>query len=243
MTRHKLASAALRRLAKIDAAIDATTQPAGERPDYARAEAERVEHLVLGRDRPPAQSLGRGRAKRKIKVDLTPEVERVVAQREAYGHRAGTPETHERAAATRQGALARLHKSGAIDAMQLASAEQIAVIAERIGAGLSLRTMSMETRVDRTPMFDTRIRESLGAVRAEMAYSRWRGALGVFCAPVLEMIVEDRGVTIVAKRYGFHVRRGRTMLIDALDMWGRMFAEACRMVDDRDLAIAHARLN
>lgn len=198
---------------------------------------------MLGRDRPPAQSIGRGRAKRKIKFDLTPEVEQVVAQREAYGHRAGTPETYVKAAATRQGALARLYKKGSIDGHQLASAEQIAVIAERLGAGVSLRTMSMETRVDRTPMFDTRIRESLGAVRAEMAYTRWRGALGVFCAPALEMIVEDRGVTIVAKRYGIHVRRARALLIDALDMWARMFAEACRMVDDRDLAIAHAGLN
>lgn len=220
-----------------------TRQTEADRPDYARAEAERVEHLVLGRDRPPARSIGRGRAKRKLKADLTPEVERVVALRETYGHRAGTPETHAKAAATRQGALARLHRSGAIDAMQLAAAEQIAVIAGRMGAGVSLRTMSMETRVDRTPMFDTRIRESLGAVRAEMAYTRWRGALGVYCAPLLEMIVDDRGVTLVAKRYGIHVRRARALLSDALDLWARMFAEACRMVDDRDLAIAHAQLN
>lgn len=210
---------------------------------YTRAEAERIEHLVLGRDRPTARSVGRGKAKRKVKVELTPEIERVVAMREAWGHKAGTPETHAHAAATRQGALARLAKSGTIDAQQLASAEEIAAIAHRIRAGVAMRTMSMETRVDRTPMFDVRIHESLNAVRAEMAFTRWRAGLGHDRQAVLDMIVDDVGVTHVASRYRVHARRARRMLIDALDRWPPLMIAACRAVDDRDLTFAHAQLN
>ncbi len=211
--------------------------------DPARAERERVEHLVLGRPRPRPRTIGRGRSKREVPHRLTPEVEREVARREEFGHRQGTPQTLEHAARKRQGALARLHQSGAIDADQLAAAQQIAWIAERIGGAVALRTMSLETRVDRTTMFDAKIREGLGAVQMEMAYTRWRGSLGIYLAPMLEMIVEDRGVTIVAARHRLGVKRATRILVDALDQWNRMLFDARRMVDRASLDAAHARLN
>ncbi|MCP3729277.1 hypothetical protein M9978_02450 [Sphingomonas sp. MG17] len=218
----------------------------GEGPaehDAQRRERERIEHLVLERPRPPARSVGRGKSKRRIPHELTPEIERVVAMREAQRGRQGTPETLHKAERTRQGGIERLYQKGTIDAVQKASAEQIAAIAERIRAGASVRTMSLETRIDRTPMFDARIRESLAMVQAEMAYSRWRASLGVFTSPLLEMIVEDRGVVIVAKRYRLGVARARRLLIEALDQWLRTLADAQRSVDRRDLDEAHARLN
>jgi hypothetical protein len=46
----------------------------------------------------------------------------------------GTPETHEQASRRNQGALASLYKNGSIDAEQLASAVEIALVAERIAA-------------------------------------------------------------------------------------------------------------
>lgn len=68
-----------------------------------------------------------------------------------WGHKNdGTPETHEHASRRNQGALVRLYQTGAIDADQLASAVEIATVAERIGADVAVRTASLETRVDVT---------------------------------------------------------------------------------------------
>ncbi|MBX3595222.1 hypothetical protein [Sphingomonas sp.] len=126
--------------------------------------------------------------------------------------------------------------------MRPAPAEQIAAIAERIRADASVRTMSLETRVDRKPMFDARIRESLALVHAEIAYGRWRASLGVFTAPVLERS-SMTGVSIVAKRYRLGVNRARRLLIDALDSWLSMLRDAQRSVGRVGLDEAHARLN
>jgi hypothetical protein len=84
----------------------------------------------------------------------------------------GTPETHEHASRRNQGALARLYQSGAIDAEQLAAAVEIALVHERIGSDVAVKTASLETRVDVTRIGDGGFYERLGQVRREMAYTR-----------------------------------------------------------------------
>jgi len=207
--------------------------------DFARAESERFKHLVLGHDRPPARSAGRGRSKRKIPVELSDGVEREVASRERWSHKQGTPQTLEHASRTQQGALARLHLSGAIDAEQLASAAMIASVAERIAGDVTVRTASLDSRVDTTRMGDG-FWEALGAVRLEVAYTRWRAQLRGSAAVVLDMIVEDIGLTIAAKRHRIHNRRARQLLIDALDAWPKYLGEARKEVDPATIAAAHA---
>lgn len=204
-----------------------------------RAEQERIEHLVLGRARPPARSAGRGRAKRKVRVVLSTGVEEAVQLRERWSHKQGTPETLEHASRRQQGAMARLYQSGAIDAEQLGAAAEIAAIAERIGADVAVSTASLEARVDVTRMGNGAFFEALGRVRREIAYTRWRAALPR-PAPVLDMIARDESMTIVATRYRMHNRRARKLLLDALDAWPRCYAEACKEVDAAALAAAQA---
>jgi hypothetical protein len=155
----------------------------------------------------------------------------------------GTPETHERASRRNQGALASLYKSGSIDGEQLASAEEIARIAERIGADVAVRTASLETRVDLGPRhYDALHDERIQQVRREMAYSEWRQLLPQ-PAPVLDMLVgEAIGFTVVAERYRMHNRKAKRLLIEALDLWPEILGRVCKMVDQRDLDRAHARL-
>jgi hypothetical protein len=86
----------------------------------------------------------------------------------------GTPETHEQASRRNQGALVRLYQTGAIDAEQLASAVEIALVHERIGRDVAVRTASLETRVDVTRIGDGGFFERLGQVRREYAYTEWR---------------------------------------------------------------------
>ncbi|HEX8585043.1 MAG TPA: hypothetical protein VF680_11600 [Allosphingosinicella sp.] len=153
----------------------------------------------------------------------------------------GTAETHEHAARRQQGALARLYLSGGIDAEQLAAAAEIAAVAERIGGDVAVKTASLETRVDTTRMGDGTFFERLGQVRREVAYTRWRAAVGAGIAPVLDMIVGDaEGFTVVARRYRMGNRRAKALLIAALDLWPRILGGVVREVDEATLAAAQA---
>lgn len=167
-----------------------------------------------------------------------------------FGHkRNGTVETHAAAATMRQGALARLHRSGAISNDQLGWALEIQAEHERIDAAVGFCGASLETRVDISRNCDAAFFETLGAVRRAMAYTRWRNSLSMLCSPcltgaqhVLEMVVADLGVTWGARRLRMSVRRARKVLIDALDMWPSILRDVSNGVDEQDLLLAHRRI-
>ncbi len=155
--------------------------------------------------------------------------------------REGTPETHAQASRTVQGALARLYMSGAIDADQLASAEQILRVHAQIVRDVVVATTSLETRIDAGRGGDGIFYEALGRVRAEIAYSAWRASLtkpGV----VLAMITEDVAVTAAAQRFAMRTATAKQLLVDALDRWPGAMDDARRSVDAADLAAAQAGL-
>lgn len=217
-------------------------------------EVQRFEHLVLGRPRPEATPSNlvkpKGMPNREWKVErkrliaagaeLAPGIEQAVQLRERWSHRAGTPETHEHASRTQQGALARLHLSGAISADQLAWSVEIAEAAAMILAGIGTKTASLETRVDVTRMGDGIFHEALGRVWSEMAYSRWRARAQGPIDALIDIIVRDIGVTIAARRHRMSVRRMRKLLTDALDLWPQIFVQVRKEVDPATLAAAHA---
>lgn len=177
--------------------------------------------------------------------DKAAELRRLrLQQREAEerwaGRGEGTPATHARAAGLRQGALARLYHSGAITAEQLGSGLEIAAAAERIGADVRVRTISLETRIDGGRR-DGTFWEALADVRREMAYTRWRAELAA-PAIVLDMIVHDMAVTAAAALHRVHVRRARRLLGEALDLWPAIIGECVRSVDAEDLEAAHRKV-
>lgn len=183
----------------------------------------------------------RAAAERQLRLERRDLIERCPATS------AATPETREHARRKRQGALARLYASGTISIEQLGSALEIAAVAERIGADVTVRTVSLETRVDQSMRGDGGFFEALGQVRREVAYGHWRRSLpellqGAPVAAVLELIVEDVGVTIVARRYRMHVRRVRKILSDALDAWPGHLWSAVREVDEATLLAAQSGL-
>jgi hypothetical protein len=158
---------------------------------------------------------------------------------------AGTPETRFHASRTRQGSLARMFVAGDLSADELAWAVEIAGVAERIGGEVRLRTMSVETRVDTSRTHDAFF-ESLGAVRREVAYGRWRASLDRLGmsgkAVVLEMIVEDAGLSVAAKRWGMRNARAKQLLGHALGLWPAFISAAVREIDAADVVAAHAGL-
>ena len=163
------------------------------------------------------------------------------AQRD-YGHKVhGTVETHQKAAAVHQGTLARMFAAGHLSIDQLASSQSIRSVAERIGRDVAIGTCSLETRVDCGRTIGGQFFEKLGAVRAEIAYGRWRRALRK-PAPVLAMIVDDVAVETAATLFRMRRTTARALLVDALDAWPDYVGEACREVEEADLLAMQAGL-
>jgi hypothetical protein len=164
--------------------------------------------------------------------------------REDWKHKNdGTPETHEHASKTRQGALARLFESGAINADQLAWANEIAMVAETLQRDVAPRIVEYEPRIDHETRGPTVLIEGVMRVRREMAYKEWCRLLPNPKPLVLSMVTgEAIGYTVAARRYHVHQRNARRELIKALDRWPELMDWACSRVDREDLVIAHARL-
>lgn len=181
--------------------------------------------LGLPRPKPPTT---KRRSKRKgppAPPTLAPGIEGRVALRERWSHkREGTPETHEQAAAeaARPGALARLHATGAIDAHQLAAAQEILLAHQRTVADVAVRTASWEKRFSAGRRGDLAAIEGIGAALLDRAYTRWRAAIAPHAAVLLAIVVDDVGVTIAARRWRLSNRRATALLVAALDRWRRV---------------------
>jgi hypothetical protein len=187
----------------------------------AERERQRFDHLVLGRARPKPVRSRKTRRSASATVELGAGIEERVQLRERWSHKAqGTPETHEHADIARQrpGSLARLYATGAIDADQLAAADEIAAAYRAITAGVAIKTASLEARIDGSGHGRAEA-QALGAVYADFAYDWWRSAIGSAAEALLAIIVHDVGLTIVARRYGFSMPRARRLLAEALDLW------------------------
>lgn len=196
-----------------------TTRP----PDAVEREQQRFTHLVLGQPR-PKHKISAKRKKTKVAnaVQLVAGVEERVQLRERWSHKQGTPETLEHVAieAKRDGALLRLHATGAIDAHQLAAAEQIATAHRAITADVAVRTAKLEPRGSGGGP-DAASAERISAVIRDRAYSDWRAGVAPHGAMLLAIVVDDIGLTIAARRWRMSNRRTRSILIAALDAWRR----------------------
>ncbi|MEM6907190.1 MAG: hypothetical protein AAF494_00805 [Pseudomonadota bacterium] len=159
-----------------------------------------------------------------------------------YGHRrGGTPETLEKASRVQQGSLARLFMGGHISVDQLAWSAEIRAIAERIGRDVGIGTVSLETRVDCGNSGRARLVESLGRVRAEVAYTHWRAQLEQ-PRPVLALIVDDVSVRAVGRTYRMRDESARGLLREALDAWPDHCTDARDRITQDDLTEMEAVL-
>jgi hypothetical protein len=206
--------------------------------DYAAARLASLPPRAVKEISKPLPPLKKGKRGKKPKRPPT------LAEKWSHKHE-GTPQTHEHAERQRhnQGALARLHASGAIDDDQLAYAEEIAMVAEMIESDVAVRTASLETRVDISKRNDGAINQGINRVRLEMAYTRWRDQLPSPKRAVLDMIVGDAiGYTVAAVRYRMHNRKAKRRLIEALDRWPECRAWARMQINAAELAAMQAGL-
>lgn len=200
-------------------------------------ERQRVAHLVLGvpRPAPVLPKKPKGLSKQEWRVEkarlreagaaLERGVEEHVQIRERWSHhKHGTPETLEHAAIAiasgREGAIARLHRTGAIDVHQLAASDEICEAYRIIIADVAVRTAKLEPRgTGGGP--DAAAAEHIRSIILQRAYTAWREACGAHAEMILAVIVDDMPLTKAARRWRMSNRRARTVLIGALDRWVR----------------------
>ena len=202
-----------------------------------------------------AQPIEIERAARRARIDASyrarhPEVARALRKmrkaqagmKERHGHkREGTLETLEKHSKKQDGALARLFVNGHLTIDQLAWAEEIRAVVNRIARDVSFGSISLETRVDNGGNRAKRAVESLGRVRAEVAYTHWRQSLSKPAA-VLAMIVDDVACATAAKQFRMRQETARRLLTQALDVWPDFHRDARDAVSEEDVALIHARL-
>lgn len=185
-------------------------------------EQQRIAHLVLGAPRPRRKATAKRKKAKAPIVQLAPGIEERVQLRERWSHKQGTPETHEHVdrALRREGSLARLHRSGAIDHHQLAAAERVVAAHEQVTADVAVRTAKLSPRGSGGGP-DAASAERIGAIILERSYTAWRAAVAPHLAMLLAIIVDDVALTDAARRWRMSNRRARTVLIAGLDRWGR----------------------
>jgi len=172
------------------------------------------------------------------------------ARREALAEKwrpwEGTPETNERIAQVpehrRQSPLARMARLGKITADELADANEIASIVEMIERGVSVRSASLEARVDFAGSGRDALVESLGRIRMEIAYTAWRKAIPDPKRMIIDMLTGNVGYVDLARIHGMHWRTARKKLMTAIRIWPRFKYEARQSVDAETVQETYSRL-
>lgn len=138
--------------------------------------------------------------------------------------------------------LARMADNGQITLDQLAAAFEIAAVAENIQRAASVRCASLEARVDSSGSARDALVERLHLVRMEQAYSLWRSHLPVPKRMVVDMVLADRALFVIARAHRVGWPKARQRLVRALDGWIDIRERIWREVDERDVLARYARL-
>lgn len=153
--------------------------------------------------------------------------------------REGTPETHDHASRTHQGALAQLFMNGTITADQLEHSAQIANVHRSIASDVTVTVASLEARVDNQGR-GVMPAEGIMRVRMHRAYTIWRERIWAPKQMVIDMIVSEVGYTVAARSYGVHNRKARRLLLQAIDLWPNCVEQAFGEVDRDTVMLLNA---
>lgn len=142
-----------------------------------------------------------------------------------------------------QSSLATLRDNNQLTNDQLCAAQQIAAVVESIRRNVSVRSSSIEARVDCAGSAHDALIEHVRQVQLERTFRLWHTRLWHLARPMLaEMIVADHQLKETARRHGFGWPRALRLLGEALDRWNDIMQRVTKEIDDRDVQAAHRRL-
>lgn len=180
-----------------------------------------------------------------------------------WSHKAGTPETHQRA--DRETPWGRLMLCGNIDREQAAAWEEIRAAHEIIERDVRVGGVSYEPRIDSGSRHVSSIQtEAIIHLWTERTYSDWRESIGELGSPldeirpgrkphiIAEQLCRATLLDVIARdtmsaKQAAHIMRCRherviAMIIKALDLWADLFDQNRKRYDAADLAAAQAGL-
>lgn len=169
---------------------------------------------------------------------VTPEALAHGGLEDAYSPDGSNVRTYRRRATS---SLIRLADRCVLDKDELAAAQEIALIAERIGSAVGVRVGALAARVDCEGSGRDYVAESLGRVRAERSYSVWRLSIPQPRGMVLDMVTEDHNLASIAARHGRNWARAVKVLKQSLAMWEQCKRDAWERIGQDDVDAAEKR--
>jgi hypothetical protein len=205
------------------------TKPVPPSPSDIRKQREardaQAERAKLDRALRDSVDAGRPGQVAKIKDHIRHVTKKAMLEQfaEPWSGLGGTPETYAQIETVpshrRQEPLSRMAKLGTISPDELAAAHEISSIVEMIERTVGMGSASLEARVDYQSSARDALIESLGRIRAEVAYRAWRESIPVPRRMILDMLLTNVPYVRLASNYGLHWRTARKRLISALRMW------------------------
>lgn len=134
-----------------------------------------------------------------------------------------------------------LYERGSITEEQFEASVQIARVAEMIGRSGSVRSASLEARVDCSGAAKDMLIERLSHAQLEVAYNRWRIHLPVPRRMVIDLAIGSISINTAARLYRIRKTKARSYLIDALNRWINVHDHVRKTIDEDDLKSAQFR--
>lgn len=156
----------------------------------------------------------------------------------------GTPETEDKID-RRQAALARLYERGRLSEDQFRAYQEIGSVIEMIKRAVSVKSISVEARVDCARGGWDVLIEGLARVRLEATYTAWRATLPVRSPPraaIINLIETTQPLAGLAQRYRCDHRRLVKVALDALDRWDDIKGATWRNVDEQEVKAIYSQI-
>lgn len=138
--------------------------------------------------------------------------------------------------------LVRLHENGRITDEQFKASMKIAIVMEYIQRDASIKSSSIQARVDNSSGNRNNLLEGIERIRDEVTFSHWRRRLPTPKRLILDMLTVDRPLAATARVYRLSWARARMALVDALDLWIQLRDDADRLVDEDEVKSALYRI-
>jgi hypothetical protein len=138
--------------------------------------------------------------------------------------------------------LDRMFEDGQLTAEQHQAVGEIQLICESIQRSAGMRGASFKARVDNEGAGRDALIESLGRVRLEVLYSKWRKQLPMPRQMYLDIIVTGHALKASSRSHNHPWRKTRKRMIDALDRWNALRERTWSNVDRDDVEVVYRKL-
>lgn len=135
-----------------------------------------------------------------------------------------------------------MRQRGIITDEQFDAAGEIIGAVNLVERDVSVRSASLEARVDNSGSAKGVLIERLAVIRAQLTYSAWRNSLPVPRRLIIDMLVQQQSMKATARSYGVGWPLARKRLLRSLDNWTETRRRVAESVDEDEVIRIYDRL-